>query len=61
MKEEFGSRAKRKKLTVRLIDNLYADLVTFCRNQPVEPTHNAVIEKALSVFLNSAYNPPRRK
>ena len=52
MPEEFGSRAKRKKLTVRLADKIYASLVTFCQSQPVEPPHNAVIEKALVLFLS---------
>lgn len=53
MSEQFGANAKRKKLTVRLVDEVYSALVIFCRQQTVEPTHNAVIEKALIVFLES--------
>ena len=52
-KEEFGSNAKRKKLTVRLQGSVYSELVDFCQSQPVEPTHNAVVEKALTLFFET--------
>ena len=53
MGEQFGSMAKRKKLTLRLADEVYSRLIRFCQSQSVEPTHNAVIEKALILFLQN--------
>ena len=57
MAERFGANAKRKKLTVRLADEIYSALIAFCQEQAVEPTHNAVVEKALTLFLSSKRRP----